>query len=138
MKAKKNRVAIYDTTLRDGAQGEGISFSSAGKIRVAKCLDEFGVDYIEGGFAASNPKDMEFFLEIKKEKLKHARIAAFGSHHRLKTSPTSRMITVKAMGNQWDIASSRLLKSDQINQMRQIRFNTRCVRGKRALTSWKP
>jgi len=76
------KIEIYDTTLRDGAQGEGISFSSIGKIRVAKILDELGVDYIEGGYAASNPKDMEFFHEIKKEKLKHARIAAFGSTRR--------------------------------------------------------
>lgn len=76
------KIEIYDTTLRDGAQGEGISFSGIGKIRVAKILDEFGVDYIEGGYAASNPKDMEFFREIKKEKLQHARIAAFGSTRR--------------------------------------------------------
>lgn len=80
------RIEIYDTTLRDGAQGEGISFSGAGKIKVAKRLDELGVDYIEGGYAASNPKDMEFFHAIKKEKLKHARIAAFGSTRRANVS----------------------------------------------------
>ncbi len=80
------RIEIYDTTLRDGAQGEGISFSSTGKIKVAKRLDEFGVDYIEGGYAASNPKDMEFFHAIKKEKLKHAKIAAFGSTRRANIS----------------------------------------------------
>ncbi len=79
---KGRRIAIYDTTLRDGAQGEGISFSSVGKIRVAKALDEFGVDYIEGGFAASNPKDMQFFHDIRKEKLTHAKVAAFGSTRR--------------------------------------------------------
>lgn len=78
----KTHVEIYDTTLRDGAQGEGISFSSVGKILVAKRLDEFGVDYIEGGYAASNPKDMEFFHAIRKEKLKHAKVAAFGSTRR--------------------------------------------------------
>jgi 2-isopropylmalate synthase len=76
------RIEIYDTTLRDGAQGEGISFSSVGKIRVAKRLDEFGVDYIEGGFAGSNPKDMEFFRDIRKEKLQHAKVAAFGMTRR--------------------------------------------------------
>jgi 2-isopropylmalate synthase len=59
------RIEIYDTTLRDGAQGEGISFSGPGKLKVAKRLDEFGVDYIEGGYAASNPKDMEFFHAIR-------------------------------------------------------------------------
>lgn len=79
---KSKRIAVYDTTLRDGAQGEGISFSGIGKIRVARALDEFGVDYIEGGFAASNPKDMEFFHNIRREKLTHAKIAAFGSTRR--------------------------------------------------------
>ena len=81
----KNRVEIYDTTLRDGAQGEGISFSGVGKILVAKRLDEFGVDYIEGGYAASNPKDMEFFHAIRKEKLRHSKVAAFGSTRRANT-----------------------------------------------------
>lgn len=80
-----NRVAIYDTTLRDGAQGEGIAFSGQGKLRVARCLDGLGVDYIEGGFAASNPKDMEFFHAVRKEPLHHARIAAFGSTRRAQT-----------------------------------------------------
>ena len=76
------KVIVYDTTLRDGAQGEGISFSLPAKIRIARCLDEFGIDYIEGGFAASNPKDMAFFDEMKKVKLKHAKLAAFGSTRR--------------------------------------------------------
>jgi 2-isopropylmalate synthase len=79
------RIEIYDTTLRDGAQGEGISFSGAGKLRVAQRLDEFGVDYVEGGYAASNPKDMAFFQEIRKEKPSHARIAAFGSTRKAAT-----------------------------------------------------
>ncbi len=78
----ENKVFIYDTTLRDGAQAEGVNFSPVAKIHVAKMLDSFGVDYIEGGFAASNPKDMAFFKDIKKENLKHAKIAAFGSTRR--------------------------------------------------------
>lgn len=77
-----NKVFIYDTTLRDGAQAEGVTFSPVAKLHVAKMLDSFGVDYIEGGFAASNPKDMAFFKDIKKENLKHAKIAAFGSTRR--------------------------------------------------------
>jgi len=76
------KIAIYDTTLRDGAQGEGVSFSGPGKLRVAECLDALGVDYIEGGYAASNPKDMAFFRDVKKLNLKHAKIAAFGSTRR--------------------------------------------------------
>ncbi|MEI6082911.1 MAG: citramalate synthase [Verrucomicrobiota bacterium] len=78
-------VAIYDTTLRDGTQAEGISFSSADKIRIAERLDAFGVNYIEGGWPGSNPKDMEFFVEAAKRKFKTARIAAFGSTRRANT-----------------------------------------------------
>lgn len=77
------KVFLYDTTLRDGAQGEGISFSDAGKVRFAKMLDEFGVDYIEGGYAGSNPRDRRFFDDIRKERLSHARITAFGSTRRV-------------------------------------------------------
>ena len=76
------KVFIYDTTLRDGAQAEGVTFSPIAKIHVARMLDAFGVDYIEGGYAASNPKDMAFFREIKKADLKHAKITAFGSTRR--------------------------------------------------------
>ncbi|MDR0994331.1 MAG: citramalate synthase [Verrucomicrobiota bacterium] len=76
------KVAIYDTTLRDGAQGEGIHFSLPAKIRLARNLDAFGVDYIEGGFAASNPADRAFFEEIRKEPLTHAKVAVFGSTRR--------------------------------------------------------
>ena len=76
------RFTIYDTTLRDGTQGTGISFSVLDKIRVAERLDAFGVHYIEGGFPGSNPKDTEFFREAKKRAWKHAKIAAFGATRR--------------------------------------------------------
>ncbi|MDR0536017.1 MAG: citramalate synthase [Puniceicoccales bacterium] len=76
------RVSIYDTTLRDGAQGEGISFADSGKILFAHLLDDFGVDFIEGGFAGSNPRDRKFFSQIRMEKLRHAKITAFGSTRR--------------------------------------------------------
>src|SRR5471032_473520 len=71
-------IRIYDTTLRDGTQGEGISFSVADKLLIAERLDQFGVDYIEGGFPGSNPRDIAFFAEAKSLRLKHARLAAFG------------------------------------------------------------
>ncbi|HSH93529.1 MAG TPA: citramalate synthase [Roseimicrobium sp.] len=74
----KPQVEIYDTTLRDGAQGEGINFSLADKLRIAEKLDIFGVHYIEGGWPGSNPKDMEFFQQAKSRKWKNARIASFG------------------------------------------------------------
>ena len=79
-----NSVLIYDTTLRDGTQGEGISFSATDKILITQKLDQFGVDYIEGGWPGSNPRDMAFFEEIKGVKLKHAKVAAFGSTRRAK------------------------------------------------------
>jgi 2-isopropylmalate synthase len=78
----KPEVEIYDTTLRDGSQGEGINFSVMDKLRIAEKLDHFGVHYIEGGWPGSNPKDIEFFAEAKKRKFKNARLAAFGATRR--------------------------------------------------------
>jgi 2-isopropylmalate synthase len=76
------RIEIYDTTLRDGAQGEGVNFSVADKCRVAEHLDALGVDFIEGGWPGSNPRDIAFFEEIRKSTLGQARIAAFGATRR--------------------------------------------------------
>ena len=78
-------VFLYDTTLRDGTQGEGFQLSGLDKLRIAEWLDDFGVDYIEGGWPGSNPKDIEFFREAKNLKLKHAKLAAFGSTRRADT-----------------------------------------------------
>ena len=72
-------IRIYDTTLRDGTQGEGVSFSMEDKVRLAQRLDALGVHYIEGGWPGSNPKDMRFFRRILDVPLKHARVAAFGA-----------------------------------------------------------
>src|SRR5687767_11110137 len=79
---KPRRIEIYDTTLRDGTQGEGFSLSLQDKLLVAQKLDDLGVDYIEGGFPLSNPKDVAFFREMKNARLKHARVAAFGMTRR--------------------------------------------------------
>src|SRR3954467_9769388 len=76
------RIEIYDTTLRDGTQGEGFNLSLQDKLLIAQKLDELGVDYIEGGFPLSNPKDEAFFQEIRKVNLKNARISAFGMTRR--------------------------------------------------------
>lgn len=78
----KLHTLIYDTTLRDGTQGEGISFSVADKIRLTQKMDQFGIDYIEGGWPGSNPRDMAYFEAAKKLHLEHAKIAAFGSTRR--------------------------------------------------------
>jgi len=75
-------IHIYDTTLRDGTQAQGVSFSKTDKVRIAAKLDAFGVSYIEGGWPGSNPKDMGFFDEMRSRKLTHAKLAAFGSTRR--------------------------------------------------------
>jgi 2-isopropylmalate synthase len=75
-------IEIYDTTLRDGSQGEGINLSVMDKLRIAEKLDQFGVHYIEGGWPGSNPKDIEFFEEAKRRKFRRALLAAFGSTRR--------------------------------------------------------
>ncbi len=80
------RISIYDTTLRDGTQGEGVSFSVSDKLKVAARLDALGVDYIEGGWPGSNPKDVEFFHQARDHAWSHARIAAFGATRRPHTA----------------------------------------------------
>src|SRR2546425_2902784 len=77
-----NRIEIYDTTLRDGTQGEGINFSVADKCRIVEELDTLGVDIIEGGWPGSNPRDVAFFQRVRTLKLKHSAIAAFGATRR--------------------------------------------------------
>jgi 2-isopropylmalate synthase len=76
------RIVVYDTTLRDGAQGPGVSFSSSDKLRIARTLDDLRFDYVEGGFPGSNPKDEEFFARMQVEPLEHSRLAAFGATRR--------------------------------------------------------
>ena len=83
----ENKVHIYDTTLRDGTQREGISLSLNDKLNIAQKLDEFGVSYIEGGWPGSNPKDAEFFQAVRDMEFKNAKIAAFGSTRRKNSQP---------------------------------------------------
>ena len=78
----RRRIEIYDTTLRDGTQGEGFNLSLEDKLMIAKRLDEMGVDYIEGGFPLSNPKDAAFFRDIREMKLENAKVSAFGMTRR--------------------------------------------------------
>ncbi len=80
-------VKIYDTTLRDGTQGEGVAFSMEDKVRLAQRLDALGIHYIEGGWPGSNPKDLRFFRRIQDVPLKHAKIAAFGATRRAGIRP---------------------------------------------------
>ena len=107
----KSDVEIYDTTLRDGSQGEGINFSAMDKLRIAERLDAFGVHYIEGGWPGSNPKDLDFFAQARRRKWKNARIAAFGFTRRkgvaVEDDPQVRMLleahtpVVTIVGKSW-------------------------------------
>ena len=90
-------VELYDTTLRDGAQMEGISLSVADKLRIARKLDELGVHFIEGGFPAANPKDVEFFERIREVKLR-AKLVAFGSTRRAQVEP-AKDATLNVLAN---------------------------------------
>jgi 2-isopropylmalate synthase len=80
--AVAKKIQVYDTTLRDGCQSEDVSLAIEDKLRIAERLDDLGIDYIEGGWPGSNPRDAAFFTEIKRVRLRHARIVAFGSTRR--------------------------------------------------------
>ncbi len=90
-----SQIEIYDTTLRDGMQGEGVSFSDEDKLKIAKKLDAFGVTYVEGGWPGSNPTDTEFFRRAKDVKFKNAKLAAFGSTRRAKYAAADDPLTQK-------------------------------------------
>jgi 2-isopropylmalate synthase len=80
------KIQLYDTTLRDGMQAEGVSFSLEDKLAIAQSLDKLGIDYIEGGYAASNQKEMQFFADVAKLGLKHSKIASFGNTRKAKST----------------------------------------------------
>src|SRR6476620_3156714 len=81
------RIDIYDTTLRDGTQGEGVSLSVQDKLLISRKLDDLGIDFIEGGYPLSTPKDVAFFQEAKSLNLKHAKLVAFGMTRRKGIKP---------------------------------------------------
>lgn len=127
------KVFIYDSTLRDGTQGEGISFSVNDKIRIVQKLDDLGIDYIEAGNPGSNPKDLEFFLRASQLNLKHSKICAFGSTHRVGIpvqndrnviSLLSANTPVTAIfGKAWDLHVEEILKTSLENNL-QIIYDT--------------
>ena len=128
-------IKIYDTTLRDGTQGEGVSFTVAGKIRIAEKLDQFGVDYIEGGWPGSNPRDMAFFEEAKGLNLKNAKIAAFGSTRRAnlsaKEDPQLKLLldantpVVTIFGKTWLLHVTEILRTTAEENLRMIEDSVR-------------
>lgn len=109
----RRKITLYDTTLRDGSQAENITFSLSDMVRIALALDLFGIDYIEGGWPGSNPKHMDFFEAIRREKLGTSRIAAFGSTRHAKNTPSQdanlkALVDCKApvvtiFGKSWDL-----------------------------------
>ncbi len=127
------RVYLYDSTLRDGMQAEGISFSVEDKIKIAKKLDALGIDYIEAGNPGSNPKDLEFFSRIGDIKLENAKICAFGSTHRVGLSPQEDANVVSLLrantpvvaifGKAWDLHVADILKTDLDTNLTLI-YNT--------------
>jgi len=133
------RVIIYDTTLRDGTQREGISLSCVDKLRIARRLDDLGVDYIEGGWPGSNPKDVEFFMRSGELKLKNAKIAAFGSTCRKGTSPAdddniqamvdSGAPVCTVVGKAWDLHVTDVLKTDCQENLRMIEESVAYLKG---------
>ncbi len=113
-------VEIYDTTLRDGAQTEGISFSVEDKLRITEKLDELGVHYIEGGWPGSNPKDLEYFKKARKLRLENSKVVAFGSTHRPRNKVNedsnilsllnSKVNIITIFGKTWDFHVKEALK----------------------------
>ena len=106
-------VLLYDTTLRDGCQAEDVSFTLEDKLRIAEKLEELGIDYIEGGYPGSNPRDADFFKQVKKLKLKNAKVASFGTTRKFGAKP-SQDINLKVLlaaetpvvtlvGKTWDL-----------------------------------
>lgn len=126
-----NKVFAYDTTLRDGAQAQGISFSVDDKLKIVRKLDELGIAYIEAGNPGSNPKDLEFFRRVGEIELKHARIIAFGSTCKVGAEPTAdnQLVSllsantpaVAIFGKTWDYQVTDILRTTLDENLRMIR-----------------
>ncbi len=127
---KDNRVEIYDTTLRDGAQGEGLAYTVEDKLKIARALDEIGVSYIEGGWPGANPKDVEFFERAKSVQLERALFTAFGSTRRANGMAADDPIVqgllkaqtpiVTIFGKSWDFHVDIALKTTLEENLRMI------------------
>ncbi|OGW61593.1 MAG: citramalate synthase [Nitrospirae bacterium RBG_16_64_22] len=134
------RVTLYDTTLRDGAQSEDVSFSSEDKLRIAERLDALGVHYIEGGWPGSNPKDIAFFKAARSLSLKHARLAAFGAtrraRHRVSEDPSvkallaARTSVVTIFGKSWDFHVREALRVPLKQNLEMIEDTVSYIKGR--------
>ena len=128
---EESAVLLYDTTLRDGAQGEGISLSVEDKLKITRLLDKLGVHYIEGGWPGSNPKDVAYFQQVRELDLEQIRVAAFGSTCRVGNQPQddaniqalleagTPVITV--VGKSWSLHVRDVLRTTPAENLRIIR-----------------
>ncbi len=134
----KKQIYVYDTTLRDGTQHEGMSLSLEDKVKIARRLDEIGVHYIEGGWPGSNPKDIHFFDRARKMRFVHARIAAFGSTRRANVKPKedanlkrlveSEAPVVTIFGKSWDFHVTEALRVSLDTNLEMIEDSIRYLK----------
>jgi len=134
------RVRLYDTTLRDGTQGEGVSLTVDDKLKIAQVLDRLGVDYIEGGWPGSNPKDEEFFKRARSLRLKNARLAAFGSTRRRDAAAhqdpnLAAIVRVKTpvaciFGKSWDLHVVHALRATLDENLKMIGESVKFLKSK--------
>ncbi|MBI3013821.1 MAG: citramalate synthase [Candidatus Tectomicrobia bacterium] len=134
------KVKVYDTTLRDGTQGEEIAFTVEDKVRIAQKLDELGIHYIEGGWPGSNPRDIEFFAKIKGVRLRHAKVSAFGSTRRARTRPAddpniqalleAGTSVVTIFGKSWDLHVRDALRVSLDENVAMIQDSVRFLKGR--------
>src|SRR5437763_7681530 len=133
------KIELYDTTLRDGMQGEGMSLSAHEKLRVAHRLDELGIDLIEAGFPSSNPKELEFFELLERERFDHAELAAVGMTRRRDLAadddPALRVLADSCapvctlVGKSWRLHLDKVVKVDAQENLRMIADSVAFLRG---------
>jgi 2-isopropylmalate synthase len=126
-----DRIQIYDTTLRDGSQGEGVNFSLEDKLAITAKLDEFGFDFVEGGYPLSNPKDADYFQRVADLPLKHAKVAAFGMTRRkgiaaendigMRALVDAKTEVVTLVGKSWDLHVREILNVSPEENLAMIR-----------------
>src|SRR3989338_6902759 len=133
-----DKIELYDTTLRDGAQSEGISFSVSDKLKICGKLDELGIHFIEGGWPGTNPKDMEFFKAVKSLRLKNSKLVAFGSTRYARTKASQDKVLkgllnadtkyITIFGKSWDLHVREVLKVDLEENLKMIEDSVRFLR----------
>ena len=125
-----SRIQLYDTTLRDGSQGEGVNFSLEDKLAITIKLDELGFDYVEGGYPLSNPKDHEYFQRAAQLPLKYAKVTAFGMTRRkgvlaaddigMQALAESQAKVITIVGKTWDLHVFEVLRVDEAENLAMI------------------